>query len=331
MDVIRSKKPTPVRTDTGRDEQLDSQSFNEDMFAHPELPGQQTAPHSYFGAHSTGHATSPASLQNVVIKSTKNNRQKRVSKTKSYVWLWFSFLALFLVSGGLAIGYIVVQSAADSQASVVSQRLDAYVEDVYDATMTTTDSPGDIADLVADIDVPQIEDAFLGDVVSADYRTAKDRVVRATTNVGLLQDELTRYGDVYEFYSRYQEINDDILVSGASVTAASSEAQISAAFAAIQTSFKELKVLVDDATLPASLDKDKADLADAHQAIVEAWDEVVSARSAKNSNAYAAAYAKYQVAESNATNAFDAIEAFNGNLSLRVRAVSNDFKAASMN
>ena len=333
MDVTGHKRPSAGAHQKGEDAHLDTQSFNEDMFAHPEIIGSHG---SLGGAAKAAHGqtlqhVSPAPSHTVVKKPTHTRAHKDVKVGRSFLWLWLSFLSLVLVLGGLGIGYYVVASAADSEANAFARQLNVYVDDVYDATMTTTDSPADIVTLVDDITMPQLEEAFLGDTVSADYRQAREMGERVKNNVSLLKDELTRYGALYDFYTQYRTISSDIVDSSESASRASTETELSAVFTSIEQSFVALDTLVDEAVLPASLEEDQDELAAAHQTIVDAWADVIAARNANNSVAYAAAYARYEVAESDATSAFDAIEAFNGNLSLRVRAVSNDFKDASSN
>jgi hypothetical protein len=329
---IEGIKSTPVRTDVNGRRRVDARSLHYVVSAptHPRR-SVHAAPINASVQPVSPHAQpSPAPLSGVVKKSTTDkNETNRGSVRKSFTWVWLTALALLLFVGGLVTGYVVVVTAADSAASSYRGNMSLYVDDVYDAAVSSSASPADIVASIKAINKPALDEAFLGEAFSSDYASAVALGKTSDTNLDLLTKELGTYSEVYEFYRTYQAANAKVFTISESVSATSSKAEITAAFSNIETQFVSLQQLVDTSVLPAELSDTKVDLALARQNIVTSWRSVIAARNAGNVSTYTKAYASYSEAARTAEDAFAPIASYNSGLSLRFHSIADSFKEAT--
>ncbi len=312
-------------------EGADENSFNEDTFEQPQeldddAPDQPAV--NFFDSVSHQSQTPLPHNANVAKKTTK--KEKRVSRgrtKKSKLWIGVSITSAILIIAGLTSGYLVTRSAADEVASHYHGAIITYLDDVYDATTTPTSDPADIVDSIKGIAAPTLDEAFLGGLVSASYGAALDQQVSTKKAVDDVMSEITIYAGVYTFYRAYQKSTDGVLVINAGINTTSSEAEVTTAFTAIRQKFQDLKTLVDETALPLELENDHAGLVVARTNVLSAWDDLITARNAKNSTAYNAAYGAYQIAASEADSAFLGITSYENGLSAKVRARANELRA----
>jgi hypothetical protein len=272
----------------------------------------------------------PAPFANVVKNATrrKKSNQKRKAKV-SIIWLWPTMIALALIVAGLGTGYYVIKSAADSQAQSYVDDMKVYIDDVYDATVATADSPADIVESIDAIAVPHLGDAFLGKVFSSKYADSKVLQDKSATNVKLLNGELTAYGQVYDFYTAYEAAGEKFDLAAASVSLLSSKSKVRQVLLDIQDIFEDMENLASNSDLPTELSGYQSELIVALQSVVGAWQDVVVAQNVNDSTGYNAAFDRYQTAAEAAEDAFGPIAAYNNGLSIRVRAIADDFKEAT--
>jgi hypothetical protein len=329
---IEGMKSSPARTDVSGRRRLDARSLHGVIPAlvHPNRSAHAPEHRALTESTTSMELESPALLKDIVKKSTYDQKvAKKGSAQKSFTWAWLTVFALLLVIGGLVTGYVVVVTAADSAASSYRGNMSLYVDDVYDAAVSSSASPADIVASINAINKPVLDEALLGETFSSDYASAVALGKTSDANLDLLTKELGTYSEVYEFYSAYQAANAKVFTISESVSATSSKVEITTAFSNIETQFVSLQKLVDTSVLPNELDDSKVDLALARQNIVTSWRNVIAARNTGSVSAYTEAYASYSKAARTAEEAFAPIASYNSGLSLRFHSIAGDFKAAT--
>ena len=247
-------------------------------------------------------------------------------KQKSMLWLWLSLGALVLVIAGLVAGYMIVKSAADVAAANYEVQLKTYVDTVYDESTSAADDPAIIVTGIRGVKAPFVQDAFLGEAVSPNYKKALQNSRDSQAQVKTLADTVAGYGQVYQLYSKYKTDQESVVTLTESGQTKSSEAQIEVVFDKIRAVLVDMKGLVDQSSLPLELATSRASLADAQGSVVSTWDTFITARKSGTTADYIKATKAYDDANTAASDALGTIGAYYNSIANRTRLATNAFK-----
>lgn len=250
-------------------------------------------------------------------------------KKRSLLWLWISLGALVLIIGGLVAGFLVVKSAADSAAQTYTAQVKSYLDEVYDSATSAASDPNELKKAVGKIDAPVLEPAVL-EMASSDYAAAKILKIDVATEVNALMDTLGRYATVYEFYTDYLKLSEELTTisdKGVDAAATGSRTLVASYLSSFRDTLDEIVTLADDSKLPNGLDKNTKIMSGVFSEMSTNWGQLVSAFNNNNRVAYSAAYNSYLISSAKVGAASSPLTTYYNNLSSKTRAAAGELRS----
>lgn len=245
-------------------------------------------------------------------------------KPKTLLWLWITLTVAGLMIISLIISYVVIEKSATAAAVKYIDTVESYLDDIYDTATSAADEPSEVRQSLSRIDVPQLENAFLGDL-SVEYQDARQLQYYTAMNIDTLTTKLDEYARVYDFYDSYQSINDDITT----LSETADDDSYLRTFEEILEKLVEIKNLANEADLPDELHDSLVQFDAGMADQVSSWTSLIDAFSDENQVAYKIAYEKYVAAVLETEEAAGPIISYNNSLSSKVRAAASGVREFS--
>ncbi len=242
-------------------------------------------------------------------------------KKKSLLWLWLTLGATLLIAAGLVASFFVAKSAADAAAGTYTSSVKSYLDDVYDVATSAATNPGDVQKAIEAVKAPILATTPL-EGVSSDYTSAKKLQTEVTGKVDTLVAKIKGYAQVYTFHTEYKALYSDLRTldaTGASAVTVGSRPLVSVYLNSFRNKLEDVKDLSTNATVPAELDADVADIGRVFGAMHTNWSAMVSAFDSANENAYDVAYTNYKKSNSELSKVEKPIVKYFDSLSSKIR------------